>query len=267
MGNRGLVMSGHCLFYRAMNLRLAGLLLVLSLGGCAAIEQHRLKGPGWYLVKPTDTLYSIAWRYGLDYRELARWNGLQDPYLIHPGQQLILLEPDEVVVSQQPNEMDSQQPVVITKASKNKQKPLTRPAQVTQKTKASNTQSPNTNLGWIWPTEGKIVTRFAAKQLDRRGIDIAGKIGQPVYAVAAGKVVYSGTGLAGYGNLIIVKHNNTYLSAYAYNQSRQVKEGEQVNQGTLIAKMGQGREQQASLHFQIRKNGKPVDPLQYLPRQ
>ena len=120
-------------------------------------------------------------------------------------------------------------------------------------------------MNWQWPTNGKLLNRFSYGDLNRRGIDIAGKIGQPVYAVADGRVVYSGTGLADYGNLIIVKHNSTFLSAYAFNRSRLVKEGMQVKSGSKIALMGRGKDDQPMLHFQIRKKGKPVDPLQYLP--
>jgi lipoprotein NlpD len=110
-----------------------------------------------------------------------------------------------------------------------------------------------------------VLNRFSYKDISRRGIDIAGKIGQPVRAVAGGKVVYSGDGLANYGNLIIVKHSNTYLSAYAFNRAVLVKEGNQVAQGEIISEMGLNADKKAVLHFQIRKNGKPVDPLRYLP--
>ncbi len=127
------------------------------------------------------------------------------------------------------------------------------------------TPSYKQTIYWRWPTQGKVINLFSINDLDSRGIDIAGEIGQPVYAVAEGKVVYSGTGLTGYGNLIIVKHDNTYLSAYAYNSNRLVQEGVQVKKGTHIANMGSGKNNVPMLHFQIRKNGKPVDPLLYLP--
>ena len=117
---------------------------------------------------------------------------------------------------------------------------------------------------WLWPTDGSPLNTFLASQLDRRGIDIAGEAGQPVRAVADGRVVYSGNGLAGYGNLIIIKHSDTYLSAYAYCQERLVQEGETVKAGHLVAKMGL-HDNQAKLHFEIRRNGKPVDPMKYLP--
>jgi len=119
---------------------------------------------------------------------------------------------------------------------------------------------------WIWPTSGKPLNTFKVSRLDRRGIGIAGELGQPVLAVADGKVVYSGNGLAGYGNLIIIKHSDTYLSAYAYSQERLVEEGMKVSSGKMIATMG-SKDNTAKLYFEIRRNGKPVDPLKYLPKR
>lgn len=225
--------------------------ILLILAACSSIQQQSLKGPGWYQVKQTDTLFSIAWRYGLDYRDLALWNGLPEPYNIHPGQQLILIEPDHIPPP------SNQQTIIVEKSDTGS------PVIV-----KSLTPSYNRAIRWLWPTRGKVLKRFPDKGFDRRGIDIAGKIGQPVYSVADGKVMYSGTGLSGYGNLIIIKHNDTFISAYAYNRNRLVQEGMQVKRGTRIAHMGQGYngvKNLAALHFQIRKNGKPVDPLLYLP--
>jgi lipoprotein NlpD len=235
----------------------------MMLSACASNQAYHAKGPGWYMVKPTDTLYSISWRYGLDYHDLARWNGLNDDYLIYPGQQLILIEPADLPQQQHPTQ--AQPAVQDTTLSTVKAETADNPPE--QHAKINTRTEENAVTGWIWPTEGKVTSYFSFKDLDRRGIDIAGKIGQPVRAVAEGKVVYSGTGLAGYGNLIIIKHNDTFLSAYAYNRNRLVKEGMQVKQGTLIAEMGQDKDKLAVLHFQIRKNGKPVDPLLYLPKQ
>lgn len=222
--------------------------LFFILTACSSLKQQSLNGPGWYQVKPTDTLYSIAWRYAIDYQDLARWNGLSDPYIIHPGQQLVLIKTDKLPT---PGEAAS---VIV------------------EKTKASPSVSVKTLtpsysqvIRWRWPTQGKVLNRFSNNDLDRRGIDIAGKIGQPVYAVDDGKVVYSGTGLSGYGNLIIVKHNNTFLSAYAFNRKRLVQEGALLKRGAMIAEMGQGKDNIPMLHFQIRKQGKPVDPMLYLP--
>ena len=220
------------------------LLLVAS---CAQLKQNSLKGPGWYLVKPTDTLYSIAWRYDLDYRTLAEWNGLSDPYTVHPGQQLVLIKPDNIP------------PPVQQKVPESSQKS-------THVVVKSLTPDYNRVIRWRWPTEGTVEKGFSINDLDSHGIDIAGAIGQPVYAVAEGKVVYSGNGLADYGNLIIVKHNETFLSAYAFTRKRLVDEGVVVKRGAKIAEMGRGRNNSAILHFQIRKDGKPVDPELYLPK-
>lgn len=230
--------------------RLSIFAILIVISGCAAIQQQKLKGPGWYLVKPTDTLYSVAWRYGLDFQDIALWNNISEPYQISPGQQIILIRPVKLPTKT----------VATPGSSANKLKK----SKVSVKPLAT---SYNLAIRWRWPTKGDVINLFSIKALDRHGIDIAGKIGQPVYAVADGIVVYSGTGLSGYGNLIIVKHDNTYLSAYAYNSNRLVQEGVQVTRGMHIADMGVGKNNNPMLHFQIRKNGKPVDPLLYLPEK
>lgn len=237
--------------------------VLIALWGCVTSQPHHAQGPGWYLVKPTDTLYSISWRYGLDYQDIARWNGLNDEYLIFPGQQLILIEPDNIPQQPVTTVSADNQPATTAEGKPAQAIPLPDREEIVSKPVIDNKQI----IKWNWPTEGTVKSYFSLKDLDRRGIDIAGKIGQPVHAVAEGKVVYSGTGLAGYGNLIIIKHNDTFLSAYAYNRNRLVAEGTQVKQGDLIAEMGQDAAKNPVLHFQIRKKGKPVDPLNYLPRQ
>ncbi len=224
-------------------------IIVLITASCSSVSQQNVQRVNRYQVKKTDTLYSIAWRYGHDYRNLAKWNGLKEPYRIYPGQRLILSKPDRG------------QPLPTQHEANRKE---TVPG-VYDPVKKMNT-SPGMIINWRWPTAGILLNSFSAQDLDRQGIDIAGKIGQPVRAVADGKVVYSGTGLAGYGNLVIVKHNNTYLSAYAYNRKRLVKEGMKVNRGKIIAEMGLSKKGTAVLHFQIRKKGQPVDPLKYLPK-
>ncbi len=228
--------------------RLIILNLLLLLSACSALQQQSLKGPGWYRVKPTDTLYSVAWRYGLDFQQLAVWNGISEPYEINPGQQLILIKPDKLPTKSEP--------VAASNANSLKKKPvIVKPL----------APSYNQAIRWRWPVEGTVLNRFSINDLGRRGIDIAGKIGQPVHAVAAGKVVYSGSGISGLGNLIIVKHDNTYLSAYAFNSKIIVQEGSQVKGGAHIADMGRGKNNKPMLRFQIRKNGNPVDPLHFLP--
>jgi lipoprotein NlpD len=239
----------------AIAIAIAAMLLV----SCVTVKPptYVSRGPGWYTVKRSDTLYSIAWRYGLDYKKLAHWNKIDVKAPIHPGQRLRLLKPGS-------------QPVVASSAQKSSSKTKTKTKPKTKSkvaTTSKNDQfSTRAPAKWIWPTQGKPLNTFLVSKLDRRGIDIAGKAGQPVRATAAGKVVYSGNGLAGYGNLIIIKHSDTYLSAYAYCRERLVEEGTLVKSGKVIATMGR-RDNIAKLHFEIRLNGKPVDPMKYLPNQ
>jgi len=234
------------------------LVVFLSVACVSVNEPVRITGgtgAGWYTVKPTDTLYSIAWRYGLDYKQLAGWNNIDYKAPIFPGQRLQLVQPANQ--GQAPSTSVQKQTTETSKSS-------------SKKTGNGKTESDNfiyqDPRKWIWPTQGKTLNTFSSTILDRRGIDIAGKTGQPVLAVANGKVVYSGNGLAGYGNLIIIKHSDTYLSAYAYCQERLVEEGMAVVAGKVIAKMG-NKDNTAKLHFEIRRNGKPVDPLKYLPKK
>ena len=236
---------------------LISLLAVSLLASCVVVQKPiRVTGnQGWYMVKRSDTLYSIAWRYGLDYNELARWNGIDVNEPIHPGQRLRLVRPANVSTS-----VAGAQTQPSSSADSGKRGEAAGGGNVAA-------DSPGRDPGdWLWPTKGKPLNTFLASQLDRRGIDIAGQLGQPVIAAADGRVVYSGNGLAGYGNLIIIKHSDTYLSAYAYCQARLVQEGAIVKAGKQIAKMG-SREGQSQLHFEIRRNGKPVDPLKYLPKR
>ena len=238
---------------KPLNKILYSVMICLAVASCTTINEFVQKhtSAGWYTVKSSDTLYTIAWRYGLDYQQLARWNHIGVDFLIHPDQRLQLFAPENDAV-------------VATKTAQDK---TGKTAQPTAQAKSDDSaRSESKSVKWQWPTSGKIMKTFAAGKLDRKGIDIAGKLGQPVHAVANGKVVYSGNGLAGYGNLIIIKHSDTYLSAYAYNQQRLVKEGMTVKAGTVISKMGRHPDGAIRLHFEIRKNGKPVNPLKYLPR-
>ena len=253
-----------------MKSAIATLIAALLLASCASTGNpptNPERGPGWYTVKRSDTLYSIAWRYGLDYHQLAQWNqiAVNDP--IYPGQRLRLLKPHSqatpgVSAGASPSTSSQSSGSAVTSSSSSKSTSKSK----TTSAAAGDSVAMRNPVKWIWPTAGKPLNTFLASQLDRRGINIAGKEGQPVLAVADGRVVYSGNGLDGYGNLIIIKHSDTYLSAYAYCRERLVEEGMAVKAGKLVARMGQ-RDNVAMLHFEIRRNGKPVDPLKYLPKQ
>jgi lipoprotein NlpD len=244
-----------------MRSAIATAIAVLMLVSCVVVKPpvNVSRGPGWYTVKKSDTLYSIAWRYGLDYKQLARWNRIDVSAPIHPGQRLRLIKPGGTTVAGGSKSGSGSQSSAAVKSS------TTSGQSVTSKSSVSQPSGRNPDK-WIWPTDGKPLNTFMASRLDRRGIDIAGKQGQPVRAVADGRVVYSGNGLVGYGNLIIIKHSDTFLSAYAYCQERLVQEGSTVKAGKVVAKMGR-RDNRSKLHFEIRRNGKPVDPMKYLPNR
>ena len=246
-----------------------------------------------HVVQKGDTLYSIAFLNGVDYRDVADWNKLDNPAAIKIGQQLQLHIP--VAGSAPPKDvpkpvMASQVPDVVTKsypkagklaytdqalaqAERLQNEPAAEaaatPVVATATTAKTAVAKPRpvddeAPLEWGMPTNGKVVAGFSESD-NRKGVDIVGQRGQPVVASAAGKVVYSGSGLRGYGKLIIIKHNKTYLSAYAHNDQILVKEGQNVSKGQKIAEMGNTDATQVALHFEIRRLGKPVDPAQYLP--
>ena len=318
---------------------LVGLLLGAALYGCTPVSKHW--DPQDYTVKSGDTLYSIAWRYEKDYRDIARWNGITAPYAIYPGQRLtmtpdsaegtaghqapedIVIEqdaayeppPETAVVEAPPPEAAQPDHIIVSRGDtlyslardngvkvaqlarwnfirhpyriKPGQKlrlhppsvavdnvvTESRPADARSPAIAAVPDSPAPAVRlpsrvskWIWPVGGKVVKTFSQQDTDRKGIGIAGRRGQAVKAAADGQVVYSGNGLISYGNLVIIKHSNAFLSAYAYNRKLLVKEGEAVRAGQTIANMGSAERGRAMLHFEIRKNGKPVNPLRYLPR-
>jgi len=227
-----------------------------------------LPKPGFTTVQKNETLYAIARREGYSHHQLARWNHLRSPYSIKPGQKLRLSPP----ASSLGGTHSSTAPSKTTVSTKPVVKPVTRPLKlppikatplvaVTRPTKALPVKVER----WHWPVKGRVIQTYKANDTARKGIGIAGKLGQSVKAAAAGTVVYSGNGLINYGNLIIIKHSHSFLSAYAYNQSLLVKEGDSVKRGQTIAKMGK-LEAKVQLHFEIRRNGKPVNPLYYLPK-
>lgn len=239
--------------------------------------------PQAHVVQKGDTLYSIAFNYGLDYRELAVLNHIADPNIISIGQQIRLfpgstvpLAPSKPLIKEQPKlvkyayseaamaQIDKvQQPDKADAPSKPEAKPRPETKPEAASAKATDTGEDEA-LEWSMPTQGKLIEEFS-ESANRKGINIAGKLGQPINASAPGKVVYSGSGLRGYGKLVIIKHNNTYLSAYAHNDKILVKEGQSVTRGQKIAEMGNTDADQVKLHFEVRRFGKPVDPAKYLP--
>jgi len=283
---------------------------------------------GTYQVVRGDTLYAIAFKHGLDYREVAAWNNIAPPYRIYVGQQLKLaagsaavahetapLQPrtapaappstpssaptvaaappsaatttttpaksasgmfedvpageaasDSPKSASAPPAPSPKPPEVAPVPTVTPAKPIVAEAPPAPATRASDTSAANVGgVLWRWPGRGSLVGNFVAGDQTRQGIDIAGTSGDPVLAAADGEVVYSGNGLLGYGELIIVKHNATFLSAYGHNRKRLVQEGERIKAGQQIAEMGSSASARDELHFEIRKNGKPVNPLDYLP--
>ena len=254
---------------RTLSVVVKGLLIlvVVVLSGCTASWRAPLETRGHsqqrishtitrYRVKNGDSLTSIAWRADLDWRSLAAWNGLRQPYTLIPGQVLRLRAPRQVATKSRP---PPRRPPVAP-ATKKKSKPVvTRP-------KAKTPTAPTRTLTWGWPARGKLVSRFAGGDTNKKGIKIAGTPGQAVLAAESGRVVYSGSGLTGYGGLIIIKHNDNYLSAYGHNRKLLVQEGDRVTKGKRIAEMGQVPDGRAVLHFEIRRDGNPVDPLRLMQR-
>jgi len=221
-----------------------------------------------YVVKPGDALSIIALQHGENYRNLARWNDIAPPYIIYPGQHLRLTPPSESETVSEISANGEQSHSTIIKPKEVVAKPVKRePPSALEDTKITENQEKSAsveNPHWQWPAPEKILRGFSSRN---QGLDIGGKISDPVLAAAEGKVVYSGTGIIGYGPLIIIKHDNTYLSAYAHNKRLLVKEGDYVTQGQRIAEMGTNQNHQALLHFEIRRNGDSVDPLPYLPKR
>lgn len=206
-------------------------------------------------VKRGDTVYRLAVNNGISPLDLATWNNIAPPYTIYPGQRLRLY-PSGGTASQ-PSRAGS------TASRPSASSTASRPASTPQPAPAP-AKSP---VAWRWPADGQVINRFAAGDPTRQGVGIAGSGGQPVRAAGDGVVVYSGSGLVGYGELIIVKHDEEWLSAYGHNRARLVNEGERVRAGQQIAEMGRSGAARDMLHFEIRHNGRPVDPLSYLPRR
>jgi lipoprotein NlpD len=242
----------------------------------AVADESKSDGANSYTVHKGDTLLRIALDHGQNYRDLVTWNNLADPDDIKVGQ-VLRVSPPERVASAQTNPVPLPEP---RSAAPKKQLPAPIPAKgkelaeaVKPDTKPESVTSPapgtmvtandDERLSWMWPATGKIVATFDEGK--SKGIDIAGKLGQQVVAAGAGKVMYAGSGIRGYGNLVIVKHSNTLLSAYAHNKAIVVKEGDTVSKGQVIAEMGDTDADSVKLHFEIRQQGKPVDPTRFLP--
>jgi lipoprotein NlpD len=236
---------------------------LLLIGACSS------SGLRWntqlYRVNKNDTLYAIAWRYGLDYRELASWNDIRPPYIIHPGQELILIDPQRLPAQRRAKFDSPSAHRTVRRQSQTRAAKASQPAPPLSPSTAEPELPPP--KAFQWPADGKIIATFQESKSGSQGIDIMAKPGLPVRAAAGGKVVYSGNGLNGYGNLLIVKHNDTYLSAYAHNSKLLVKEGDMVESGQQIGEIGMIDASTAGLHFEIRKQGKPVNPLKYLPKR
>ncbi|MCK5353572.1 MAG: peptidoglycan DD-metalloendopeptidase family protein [Methyloprofundus sp.] len=229
--------------------RLAFILIALMItAGCAnspsktstTIKKRNLSSSSYYTVKKGDNLSSVGFRSGHGYKQLAKWNNIAPPYTIFPGQKLKLF------------------------SGKKSRKAPKKKKHKKNSSKISTINKKVLRLHWNWPVKGQILRGFYAT--GNKGIDIAGSVGQKIKAARSGIVVYSGSGLAGYGKLLIIKHNYLYLSAYAHNRRLLVKEGQKVKKGQSIAEMGVGVNAKPSLHFEIRKNGKPVNPLNYLSK-
>ncbi|MCW8889294.1 MAG: peptidoglycan DD-metalloendopeptidase family protein [Sedimenticola sp.] len=269
---------------KALNVCLLLLLFSQWLIGCTApvrapvvsrdtpTVRHTASRPTTYRVQSGDTLYSIAWRFGINYSSIARWNGIRYPYTIYPGQRLTLApvkkaykrpatSPSITKTPKSQGAVSPSKPVVSDKrVSQGRSKSVTSSASSGKKTPES------LKLQWLWPTQGTLAERFVKGDPVRKGVKIKGRYGATVKAAESGKVVYAGNGLIGYGRLVIIKHNKNYLSAYGYNRKIHVKEGDTVKKGVRIAEMGSDGNGKPMLHFEIRRNGAPIDPLKLLPR-
>lgn len=281
--------------------RTLSVLLVLLLAACASgppapvldrSSGYRSPGsqarmPEVHLVQRGDTLYSIAFRYNLDHRTLATWNAIGPPYTIYPDQVLWLRPPRQqqshrtaaskpaVAASNKPTARTSTRPKVSDSAAGSSEADAAGSASRVVAVPPASSENTTTETGgehlaadlrWVWPVAGGRLNRaFVAGNSDRQGIDIAGLAGQPVVAAADGEVVYSGAGFVGYVGLIIIKHSDSLLSAYAHNRRRLVAEGDRVKAGQQIAELGQSPRGVDEVYVQIRRNGVPQDPMNYLP--
>ena len=217
--------------------------------------------PGYYTVKPGDTLIRIGLDHGQNWRDIIRWNNIENPNVIDVGQVLKITPP----AADPSQEVAIAKPVQLGTVSNTTEEKKNTPAVEQPSVNSVRNEGSDDSFHLIWPAQGPVSSSFDDSK--NKGIDISGKAGDPVLAAADGKVVYSGAGLRGYGNLIIVKHSNTYLTAYAHNQTLLAREDQSVKKGQKIAEMGNSDSEQVKLHFELRRLGKPVDPVKYLPQR
>lgn len=229
--------------------------------------------PGYYTVRPGDTLFRIALDSGQPWRDLQAWNSLSNPNLLEVGQVLRVVPPSAsaAVAVVPPVSSASTSPVTSTGVVARPLAPagssttVVTPTPLPAAPVAASEPAGADDINFTWPAQGAVVATF--DDAKNKGVSIAGRVGDPVVAAADGRVVYAGAGLRGYGNLIILKHNNTYLTAYAHNQALLVREDQTVKQGQRIAEMGSSDSDRVKLHFEVRRQGKPVDPLAHLPKR
>ena len=213
--------------------------------------------PGYYTVKPGDSVMQIGRNTNQNWRDIVKWNNLESANQIEVGQVLRVVPLDG-------NGATTKPPVVAVPATPTTSVvPLPPLPPVQPSPPVATSVAPEDDIPWMWPSSGSLISGY--DDIKSKGLKIAGKLGDPVYASADGRVVYAGSGLRGYGNLVILKHNETYLTAYAHNQTLLVKEDQTVRKGQRIADMGSSDADRVMLHFEVRRNGKPVDPAKYLP--
>ena len=217
--------------------------------------------PGYYTVKPGDTLIRIGLDHGQNWRDIIRWNNIENPNVIDVGQVLKITPPS----ADPSQEVAIAKPVQLGTVTNTAEEKKNTPAVEQPSATSVRNEGSDDSFQLIWPAQGPVSSSFDDSK--NKGIDISGKTGDPVLAAADGKVVYSGAGLRGYGNLIIVKHSNTFLTAYAHNQTLLVREDQSVKKGQKIAEMGNSDSEQVKLHFELRRMGKPVDPVKFLPQR
>jgi len=270
------------------------------------VESQPVKA-GFHRIEKGDTLYGIAWQYGLNPMDLAASNNIQSPFTIFPGQHIDIRnvrsktrsvpkppvqaakkplqpatkppapKPSVPVVEKKPKPVVVAVPPPVVPSVKPqpdvKEVPKPKPVAVKKPAPAPVAKKPETSGSapaagqWLWPAKGKLLAKFSSSEPVNKGVDLAGKSGEPIVSAASGAVVYAGQGLRGYGNLVIIKHDDAYLSAYAHARKILVKESQSIKAGQKIAEIGSTGTDSVKLHFEIRKNGKPVDPLYYLPKR